>query len=251
MKTLTVAYVQRTCKTGFALYKALKASRKFRWVKRTYNRSFDERTDVLLRWGSSEEFPLKQTCIEINSKDAVSNASVKETMLRLLNEEQEVSTPKVLFLKNTTVTPELLEEYRHDGNFYVRGSNMEVRYDNTTKVGDVYLTKPIQRAREFRVQVFNDKIVKMYEKVPNEEGQTLMKSWNCHFSRIDTERFNKKALEMCIKGVKKLGLITGGCDLIKDVDNKYYINEINSGFGLNNPNIELYRDLIIEYVYNR
>jgi glutathione synthase/RimK-type ligase-like ATP-grasp enzyme len=54
---------------------------------------------------------------------------------------------------------------------------------------------------------------------------------------------------MCIRGVKKLGLVCGGCDLIMDVNEKFYINEINSGFGLNNPNVELFRDLIVKYCY--
>lgn len=46
---LTIAYPQKGAATGFELFKALRDSGRFTWVKRTYRRDFDRNTDILLR----------------------------------------------------------------------------------------------------------------------------------------------------------------------------------------------------------
>ena len=39
---LTIAYPQKGAATGFELFKALRDSGRFTWVKRTYRRDFDK-----------------------------------------------------------------------------------------------------------------------------------------------------------------------------------------------------------------
>lgn len=245
MKNLTVLYSNRTSDTGKNLLKSLSESNRFQSVSKIVNQN----TDVILRWGSTKEVFHREDTIQINTRQAIQNASSKYRMLQLLSDDETINVPKTLLLHNAAVPLEVLREYKREGNFYVRDSNESVRFDNVIQPTDMYITQPIERQKEYRVLVFNGNIIKVYEKVPKEVGQVLMKSYNCDFRRKDITRFNQDALQMCIRGVKKLGLVCGGCDLIKDVNDKFYINEINSGFGLNNPNVELFRDLIIKFVY--
>lgn len=244
---LTIAYPQKGAATGFELFKALRDSGRFTWVKRTYRRDFDRNTDILLRWGDAQDYSLKAGAIELNSRQAVANASNKTTMMRLLANSKDVREPKVLFLPGTVTG-----EYKNkEGNFYVRGGNGAVRFDNRTQAGDLYVTKPILRTHEYRVQVFNGQIIGIYEKMPEDAQQKLFKGYNCHFRKLDPSVCSCKEAgqKMAIDAVKAIGLLSGGVDVIKDEYNRYFINEVNSAFGLNSINVVKFKDLFINHIF--
>lgn len=247
---LTIAYPKKGSITGLELFKALSASGRFTWVKRTYKREFDRNTDILLRWGDAQDYPTKAGCKVINAKEAVINASNKQTMMRILSEVEEVRQPKVVFNPNSSNLSEVKDD---NGYFYVRGSNGAVRYDNRVQSGDVYATKPISRIHEYRVQVFNGKVIGVYEKMPEDQSQKLFKGYNCHFRKLDPSICSCKEAgqKMAVDAANAMGLVSAGVDVIKDKYNRYFINEVNSAFGLNSINVNKFKDLFIEYIFSR
>jgi glutathione synthase/RimK-type ligase-like ATP-grasp enzyme len=245
---LTIAYTKKGSITGLELFKALKDSGRFTWVKRTYKSQFDANTDVLIRWGDAHNYNTKVGCKIINSKESVINASNKAAMMRILAQVAEIRQPVVVF----SPTSNTLDTVKDSSNkFYVRGSDGAVRYDDRLKSGDVYATKPISRIHEYRVQVFNGNIIGIYEKMPENPEQKLFKGYNCHFRKLDPSicSCKKDGQKMAIDAVKAMGLVSGGVDVIKDKYNRYFINEVNSAFGLNSINILKFKDLFIQYIF--
>lgn len=243
----TILYSGRSSKTGKDLLNKFKplSSKAFR--KRT-NRKL--KTDVILRWGSTEIFTKLQSKLELNSLQAVENASNKLKMMQILVGAN-IPTAEILFSPSSQ-NDETLDNFRDDnGAFYIRGSNHEVRYDDTVTSRDLYVSKPIlNKRREYRVHVFNGEVIAIYEKVPNEEGIKLFKSHNCSFQlrNIENCRLTKDDQQVCINAVNSLGLLFGGVDLIRDKDKKVFVSEVNSAPSLNGTNIDRYVQKINEYI---
>lgn len=243
----TILYSDRSSKTGKDLLNKFKplASKCFR--KRTDKKLT---TDVVLRWGSTETFSKLKSKVELNSFEAVTNASNKYRMMRNLVEGG-ISTPEILF-DPANSNEETLNNYRDaSGNFYVRGSNNEVRYTNEVRRGDMYVSKPVlNKRREYRVHVFNGEVIAIYEKIPNEEGIKLYKSFNCHFELKNMENCKLTLADqtMCINAVNSLGLLFGGVDIIRDKDKNCFVCEVNSAPALNGTNIDRYVEKICNYV---
>jgi hypothetical protein len=170
MKNLAVLYSNRTSVTGQNLFKALSESNKFQNVTKVVMPN----TNVILRWGSTKEVNYLEDCLHINTRQAIQNASSKYRMLQVLSDDETINVPKTLLLHNAAIPLEVLREYKREGNFYVRDANETVRFDNIIQPTDMYITQPIERKKEYRVLVFNGNIIKIYEKVPKEEGQVLM-----------------------------------------------------------------------------
>lgn len=242
---LTILYSNKSSKTGKSLKEKFRPIASKVIKKRTNKRL---NTDVLLRWGSTEDFSRLKSRLELNSLEAVNNASNKLNMMKILVGAN-VPTPSIKFDLNNT---ENLDDFRDDdGGFYVRGSNQEIRYDDTLKYGDLYVSKPLEnKRREYRVHVFNGEVIAVYEKIPQLEEVKLFKSHNCKFSLIDITRSRLKSddLQVCINAVNSLGLLFGGVDLMRDKDQNVFVSEVNSAPSLNGTNIDRYVSKITEYV---
>lgn len=240
----TILYSGKSSKTGREILNKFKILTRKAFKKRTNKRL---KTDILLRWGSTEQFDRLTSKVELNSYNAVLNTSNKLLMMKKLKEHN-IPTPEVCFDMNNS---ELIDSLRDEnGGFYVRGANQEVRYDDEVKRNDLYVSKSIpNKRREYRVHVFNGEIIAMYEKVAREADTQLFKAHNCDFKAVNPEicRVSKADQEMCIKAVNSLGLLFGALDLSRDKDKKCLVLEVNSSPALNGPNIERYAEKIVEY----
>lgn len=253
MKTM-IAYSNRSCVTGKELREALEATR-----KKTDKRA---KCDLFIRWGNTERFDNLRYKKELNSLEAVMRATNKLEMLQILTQAG-VST-----LQFSTDIAQLDSLKDREGNVYIRNKQGVVRYGNDFNVDrDSYFSQPVRfKRREYRVHVFNGKILGVYEKVPlvsaTAENQSptaaenrpkLYKSDTCHFVRCDitTEgvRVNAAAQELCIRAVESLGLVFGGVDLIRDKRGNFFVCEVNSAPGLNGLNVDRWVEAIKEY-YN-
>lgn len=235
---ITVAYTKRTCKTGRALFDALRRS--FPNTKRIRDSNSNCNTNFLLRYGNASNI---QGGLEINKREAVNNASNKRKMMEILNTTEGVRISTIDFN-----SPDNCKD--DDGFFYVRRSHGNIEYTNITQPNDLYYTKPIKHNKEYRVHVFNGKVIGIFEKVPNESNTKLYKSFNCKFRRCDPEisTCNKTAQQMAIKAVESLGLVFGGVDVILGQDRKFYISEVNSGAGLNSKMIDKFITELTNYI---
>ena len=235
-----IDYPKRSCVTGKALRLALKAKRKL-----TTKRA---KADLLVRYGSSKDFPTLTVKKEINSKESVALATDKLEALKRLK-EQNINT--INFSNQIDELPSFLNK---EGNVYIRSKSGVVRYGNDfNESSDSYFSQPVKfKRREYRVHVFGDEVIGIYEKVPMVEGAEnrpkLFKSDTCHFRRCDPAncRINLDQQQMCIDSVKALGLKFGGVDLIRDKNGEVFICEVNSAPGLNSNMIQKYVELILK-----
>lgn len=245
MKKLTILYSDRSSKTGKELVDKLSDSFSRVFRKRT-NKRF--KSDVVLRWGSTEEFSNLTSKLELNSLQAVKNASDKLAMMKILVGAN-IPTAEILF---DPFNSENLDSFRDEnGGFFVRGSNGSVRYDDIVTSSDLYVSKSIEnKRREYRVHVFNGEVIAIYEKIPQDENVKLFKSHNCKFSLVDMSRMRLRPedLDVCINAVNSLGLLFGGVDLMRDKDQNVFVSEVNSAPALNGTNINRYLEKIKDYV---
>lgn len=244
MKTF-IAYSNKSSVTGKLLKSALQAKR-----KRTDKRA---KCDLLIRWGSTESFSRLRARVELNSLEAVKRTANKLAMIETLSQAG-IVVPQ--FSNDSAQLASLADE---SGNVYIRSKAMVVRYGNDfNPATDLYFTKPVvNKRREYRVHVFRNKILGIYEKVPLVEGAAnrpkLFKSDTCKFVRCDPaiSRVDRAAQELCIASVSALGLDIAGVDLIRDRDGNFTICEVNSSPGLNNNNIERLKNEISNHLSDR
>lgn len=241
MKTL-ICYSDKSSVTGKAIREKFNALR-----KRTDKKS---KCDLFIRWGSTEVFTNTKFKLELNTLEAVNRTINKHEMLKALSAAG-VPTPTF----NSTVE-DAAKYMDAAGMQYIRNNWGVVRYSNDfNPQRDAYYTKPVQfKRREYRVHVFNGKVLGIYEKVPFEQDQTkrpkLFKSDTCNFVRCDMEvcRLTKDNQQTCIDSVTSLGLLFGGVDVIRDRTGNIFICEVNSAPGLNNLNIDRWVEEINKYV---
>lgn len=250
MKTM-IAYSNRSCVTGKELRQALRGIR-----KKTDKKA---KCDLFIRWGSTEQFNNTKYKKELNSLEAVIRTTNKLTMLETL---RNAGVNTLEFGTDPATADQFFDK---TGNQYIRNKQGVVRYGNDFNADrDAYYSKPVRfKRREYRVHVFNSKILGVYEKEPISlvEGQPrnfetlpkLFKSDTCRFVRCDITqegaRVNSAAQALCISAVNSLGLLFGGVDLVRDKNGQFFIVEVNSAPGLNGLNVERWVDAIQEY-YN-
>lgn len=234
MKTI-ICYSDKSSVTGKALREKFDALR-----KRTDKRS---KCDVFLRWGSTERFTRIKAKLELNTFEAVAKTANKLRMIQILSEAG-IPVP-AFFTEGTPVTDAT-------GNCYIRNKYGVVRYGNDFGVNDLYATTPVlNKRREYRVHVFNGKVIGIYEKVPMGDTRPLLfKSDTCNFVRCNPEncRLSIANQETCISAVRALGLLFGGVDIIRDKNQNIFICEVNSAPGLNTPMLNRYSQEINAYV---
>ena len=230
-----IAYKSQSCVTGKLLRQALSVPR-----KRTQKLA---RLDYFLRWGNSDSFPVRAK-VELNTAQAVANATNKLRMLQLLK-AAEIPVPE-FFTEGTPST-----------EVYIRDRAGVTRFGSDfSPSADQYFSLPIEnKRREYRVHVFNSEIVSIYEKIPRESGELpkLFKAHNCKFSRVNPEnsRCDEVGQKIAIDAVNALGLLFGGVDLIRTRDGKFVVSEVNSAPGLNSSNIQRWVDKITQYVQTK
>lgn len=233
-----IAYTNRSCVTGKALKLAIEGKRKLT------NRK--AKCDLFIRWGNTEEFVNTKSTKQLNSLDAVRRTVDKLQMLTTLKDAG-LPTPEF----DTELS--LIDNFKDDtGNLYIRSKDGVVRYaSDYCSVRDSYYSKPIAlKRREYRVHVFNGKVIGIYEKVPLTESRpALFKSNTCKFVKCnpDISRVDQNAQAICIQAVNSLGLLCGGVDLIRDKNKNFFVCEVNSAPGLNSCNIQRWVDEIKNY----
>ena len=240
MKTLYISYCNNSSTTGRALFETLKARNlEGVSVRRCNGKQPAKRPDVLIRWGAAT-VDTPAGAVELNSREAVRRASVKREMMETLSQDPNVPTPVVHF------------DTANGYEGFCRNADNVVEFRRSRR-GDKYVTERVDRQREFRVHVFNGKTVGVYEKVPQNANELILKDHNSDFRRLDQAN---KALMRPINGVRPaavaavnaLGLLFGGVDVLLDRNGNAFVTEVNSAPGLNEPNLDRFTDLFLDYI---
>jgi glutathione synthase/RimK-type ligase-like ATP-grasp enzyme len=245
-KKITILYSKKSCVTAKDLKQHLKEQLPTYRVVSTKDKRI-KKTPVIIRVGNLNLTPRFNPLVEFNKKENVNNAANKQTMMKLLSENN-ITIPKLLMSPHGK---DLSGHLNNKGMCYIRGANHVVRYDNATRPGDLYLTKPVGNGkREYRVHIFNNEVIAVYRKKPNEEGVKILKSHNCKFIKVSTEtsRCGDNVIDMCKRAVRVMGLDFAGVDVIVDKDGNFFILEVNSAPGLNSENIKRYGEVFIKKI---
>ena len=232
-----IYYNRRSCATGRALFEALKAARLggLNWRHTTGNPRITSDVKWIIRWGNSTS-PSIEGAKEINLAENIAMATDKLTMIRELAESPDVNIPAWVDYEDMMYLPQ-------DTTWYVRDRNDHVEQRNYWVTGDKYATAEVHKAREFRVHIFENTTVGVYEKIPNDgvyDGK-LLKDHNSTFRRVDMSSVPPELIGLrpiAKAAVKTLGLVHGGVDVVKDKEGTFKVLEVNSAPGLNDPNLE-------------
>lgn len=196
----------------------------------------DIREDNLVRWGNTGRmrFIPRST---LNRREAIEKASNKFVALTEFSDAG-LQTPT--FSRD----PLPLSLLRSDKGF--GGTDIEFIFqtvDAPENSAGKFYSKYIPKAREFRVHVFSNRIIKTQEKIiPDDAHDYDPVAWNGNYFRhIGFENLDPRARTMAINAVATLGLDFGAVDLILGEDRQYYILEVNTAPGLTTRNsIESY-----------
>lgn len=209
-------------------------------------------TDLIINWGCSTaptwRNPLRYPLTILNSWENVRNAVNKIYSLAIFR-AMGISCP------DTTITHADAARWLQEGNRVVGRQTVTGRAGRGILIMEPYtqliecplytLYKP--KRKEFRLHVFQDKVIDAQEKRRKKGGsnynskvRTHMHGWVfCHENVILPADAEKEA----IASVKALGLDFGGVDLIwNEKENKSYVLEVNSAPGLEGSTIQKYID---------
>jgi hypothetical protein len=245
MRRAYIAYNRRSSTTGRQLFEHFKSNSLAgkSWRHTTNTPRTTDNVDVFVRWGNSYT-PVIEGAVELNTQEAVACATDKAVMMRRLQATEGVSTPIVYY------PPVSLSH-----NMFVRDRNDHVCVKGHLSSSDKYAMEPIEKVREFRIHIFNDKTLGVYEKVPHDGMDTfsILKDHNSRFQRLDMALNTNKndlrgARPMAKAAVKGLGLLFGGVDIVKDNNNNWFVLEVNSSPALNTENIVRWGNAINEYI---
>lgn len=251
-----IAFNKRSVLTAKALQQSLSlALGDGNEVRLINKKRFKKKPDFLIRWGNSYiECP--EGCIDINPKEAVENASDKLKMANKLKDCPEAMFPKSVMqedITNKELVNQLISESPTDKIFW-RNSVDAVRFRSNSVPGDKYALVDIDKDREFRVHIFNDRTIGVYEKIPHEgTDANIRKNDNCDFRRMDMANQEVKSSLKGVRpaaraAVKALGLTFGGADVMISKNGKIFVNEVNSAPSLNGPNLERWSEVLAQEI---
>ncbi len=208
-----------------------------------------ERIGVLIRWGSTERVQLVPRFV-LNRANAISLATDKIRSLETLK-TQGVTVPDITSLDAANAAKGLIKlpalgRKRH----HTQGQDIVL----CMQAADVkrciargesdYFVNYIPTKREYRLHVFNNKIIRINQKLLK-DGNT----WVPFIRNIDNgyvfgqprKPLAQDQEQLAVKAVRALGLDFGAVDLILADDMKAYVLEVNTGPALEaEANFEAY-----------
>lgn len=211
-----------------------------------------KREKVLIRWGSTKRVPLKPKRA-VNKRHAILRATDKLGSLALLKKEH-VTVPRVYVLNEAlnanfsvllgrrvhhTQGKDIIICLQHED--VVRALNMPLN-----KRPDFFTTY-IPTQREFRVHVFDEKILKISEKILTEPGEFEV-PWIRNYENGYTFRnlkhmgnhMKSQLTSVAICAVEALGLEFGAVDVVMSDDGMFVVLEVNTGPSLGDNSLEAY-----------
>lgn len=202
---------------------------------------------------------IPQKCLVLNKPESIRLCSDKRKSLKILNDNG-ITTPKIYCagLESVEFPCVARTKNHHSGKGFwlcLNRGDLKRAFNN----GASYVVKYVPVKEEYRIHVFNEKVIDVRKKVRNEtvtEEQTdynirsVHKGWK-FVEKNTTHNIPENVLEECTKAVSVLGLDFGAVDLLLSDDNTYYVLEVNSSPGLSMTNtLEKYCEEITKIVNN-
>jgi glutathione synthase/RimK-type ligase-like ATP-grasp enzyme len=194
---------------------------------------------------------------ELNSIQAINNARNKFKTLYILI-SNDIPVPNYVIATN--VSENTISEGIWFGRkkFHTQGSDIVICNNhqeilNNCRTSDYYI-KYIPIRKEYRIHVFHDKIIQAcikYKETGNDghgESEDMIRNLEHGWKFSELEQCNHNVKDLAIKAVKVLGLDFGAVDIIKGMDGKYYVLEVNTAPGLDNKRLNAYLEVFKSYI---
>ncbi len=215
--------------------------------------------DLIVNWGNSHPPISWRTADDnlelLNYPTNVGYAVNKLTTLQIL---LEAGVPTVEW----TTEHDTAERWRGGGSFVVERNNLTGSKGDGIRIVDPLsddmlhvnhpplYTKLIERAREYRVHVFDGQVIDLQQKKRREGNDSdgtiknLDNGWV--FVRDDITPPPRSIFDVSVRAVQALGLDFGGVDIITK-DGQCYCLEVNCAVGLEGSTINSYVNAINRY----
>jgi glutathione synthase/RimK-type ligase-like ATP-grasp enzyme len=236
-----------------ALSQALGVKRLFREGKNAHV------SGAIINWGNSAFYrDMTYETELLNHPDAVAKAVNKLEAFKAL--DGHVSIPK------WTESNQEAFKWLLEGNAVVArhkltghsGEGIKI-YEKEVIAPDVFEEAPlytqyVRKRGEYRLHVFRDKVFFTQRKARNKDVPDEEVNWKIRnhangfiFAHIDVD-VEPEAFQHAIDVVRVLGLDFGAVDIIKGVDDKWYVLEVNTACGLEGTTLEKYVEVFKEFV---
>jgi len=206
---------------------------------------------VIIRYGNS--FGNFDQDTIINSAEAIKICSDSVKFSQWCKDNG-FNTPEYLPFKFTeTITyPFLLrKKYHKQGKDIIFVKSPDELNNLDDFKGKLYHVPYIEADIELGIHLVNQKVVKLFKKILNEENSTIIKNQDsCHYHIINNLEENfQYAQELCENLFKKIGLNFGRVDIAyNSINKRYIIWEVNTAPGLNKFTGDLYAKVLREII---
>lgn len=196
-------------------------------------------TDLLIRWGTSSQFPAKKT---LNKATAIKEVANKATSREKL-QESGVNIPQLYKDLNQVMNfPVILRpQYHSQGKKLWICNNHQELMQNIYKHFDIvkddfYISEYIQKDKEYGVFIFDNRITSVIEKVAKTDDAKQAIAWNVFqggykFQNVKWNDWPIEVIKEALDAWKCFDLTFGRIDIMVK-DGKPYILELNSAHSL-------------------
>jgi len=187
----------------------------------------DRRVDKLIRWGNRSQIRYRSNAV-LNTMDAMNNASNKKTALEVLARAN-VSVPPMATSFGGDLLVGRTSSHMQGSGFYLIMSQKD--FDLATHLGCTYFIRYVPCEREYRVHMFNGEVVAVSEKRMTDECTSLtVRNYETGwvFKYLDSSTVRPELIQIAKDSMTALGLNFGAVDVVKSINNKYYVLEVNT-----------------------
>lgn len=188
---------------------------------------------TLLRWDSKKEVPADMT---LNAAEAVALSRNKRLSRQAFPAD---ITPATWFTKRDIELPCIVRpSYHHGGEQFFHCRSIRDVYDAIAacRPRRWYASAIVDKAREFRVFVFQGKVICVTEKFPP-EGNTQI-AWNLNqggtMKNLGRDSWPPNVIDVAIKAMNSVTLDWGAVDVATDQGGRAFVFEVNTAPGLKN-----------------
>ncbi len=219
------------------------------------DRSYRPRpSDTIVNWGNSQVSRFQNNTSEdqwINRMGHVSMAANKLLTLRIL---QEAGLSHIPFVQSAAEVPEewaqIVERHKLTGH---SGEGIRIADRGSLTPAPLY-TKLLTPCHEYRVHVFNGRVIDYTKKIKRVEGEIIHRADGDYVkNKVNGWEYIRdvaprdSVTELAISAVEALGLQFGAVDIIRH-KRKNYVLEVGTAPGLSPIGLEAYADAILETI---
>jgi len=193
----------------------------------------DRRPQRLVRWGNRSEIRFNAVGGVLNKKSALNDASNKGRSLELLTAAGINVPPAATRFDGELLVGRTETHVGGEGFFLVTSQrDFELARDHCHCT---HFMKYIPTQREYRVHVFQGRVIGSGEKLMGENATSLHirnvgTGWTFRYNQA--ERIPNDIQNIATEAMQALGLDFGAVDVLKSVNNNFYVLEVNTAPGL-------------------